>query len=112
MLWCIKGKVIKDLNADEIINREHRDKPAWVEFKFIFGKKVHKVRRTRKVGSTDLEYWIEDEPEKRKTIKMTQELIDEALDFSFNALVRAVICSAETEVPYLRLPESARKEAA
>ena len=112
MLWCLKGKTIKELTADEVINRNHPEVPAMVCFEFKLRGKVHKVVRVRKKGETSLSYTVDQKDASLKTIKMTQGLIDESLDLSFNAMTRAIICSADQDIPYLKLPESARKEVA
>lgn len=113
IVWCLKGETIKGLKTDELVNERHGEKPFSVELCFTSGDNKYIVRRGRKGGKGKkpfLEFSIGASDETCQRIDATQSEIDKVFDVSFPTMNSAIICSADNDIPFLKMRSSMRKE--
>lgn len=112
ILWALTGKTLKDVDADEVINRDLNECSVELTFtKEVSGiNNVYQVRRSRnrKTGAT-LFVSKDGENVTCRTTKLTQSLLMEVLGISVQAFTNTILLGEALVKRFTALSDSERK---
>ena len=118
IVWCLYGKTVSGVRADDVVNTSTNSKPCYAEvvFEGVDGEryKVYRSRKPNTLSLSQLNDLFDDELAEwtdltKRNEKDTQELIDKALGRDHSTFIQSDFFGQGRERSFLALPGSEQR---
>lgn len=106
IVYALTGKTVKGYKVSELVNRQHKETPFSVAISIEKSGKIYEITR----GPTTLKLKEDKDNQTKQTKDLTQKYINEnIISINFDTLTNSTICSADQEIPLLKLTNALKK---